>query len=138
MVPGRGKNVVLLLASLVFYAWGELRYTLLMLVMITQGYVFGRLIDSKRRWSKLFLTTSVVISLGVLGYFKYAGFFLESFGAVTGLAVPVLKVTLPGTTKYSSITAGRKQYKNEKLEKVHVFNGYFTYDDAGCLRNANG
>ena len=63
--------------------------------MITQGYVFGRLIDSKRRWSKLFLTTSVVISLGVLGYFKYAGFFLESFGAVTGLAVPVLKVTLP-------------------------------------------
>ena len=95
VVPGRGKNVVLLLASLVFYAWGELRYTLLMLVMITQGYVFGRLIDSKRRWSKLFLTTSVVISLGVLGYFKYAGFFLESFGAVTGLAVPVLKVTLP-------------------------------------------
>lgn len=53
-VPGRGKNVVLLLASLVFYAWGELRYTLLMLVMITQGYVFGRLIDSRRRWSKLF------------------------------------------------------------------------------------
>ena len=95
VVPGRGKNVVLLLASLVFYAWGELRYTLLMLVMITQGYVFGRLIDSRRRWSKLFLTTSVVISLGVLGYFKYAGFFLESFGAVTGLAVPVLKVTLP-------------------------------------------
>ena len=94
-VPGRGKNVVLLLASLVFYAWGELRYTLLMLVMITQGYVFGRLIDSKRRWSKVFLATSVVISLGVLGYFKYAGFFLESFGAVTGLAVPVLKVTLP-------------------------------------------
>lgn len=90
VVPGRGKNVVLLLASLVFYAWGELRYTLLMLVMITQGYVFGRLIDSKRRWSKVFLATSVVISLGVLGYFKYAGFFLESFGAVTGLAVPVL------------------------------------------------
>lgn len=82
VVPGRGKNVVLLLASLVFYAWGELRYTLLMLVMITQGYVFGRLIDSKRRWSKVFLATSVVISLGVLGYFKYAGFFLESFGAV--------------------------------------------------------
>ena len=95
VVPGRAKNVVLLLASLVFYAWGELRYTLLMLVMITQGYILGRLIDSKRRWSKLFLTISVVISLGVLGYFKYAGFFLESFAAVTGIAVPVLKVTLP-------------------------------------------
>ena len=99
VAPGRGKfgnkNVVLLLASLVFYAWGELRYTLLMLVMITQGYILGRLIDYKRRWSKLFLATSVVISLGVLGYFKYAGFFLESFAAVTGIAVPVLKVTLP-------------------------------------------
>ena len=94
-VPGKKKNVVLLLASLVFYAWGELRYTLLMLVMITQGYILGRLIDSKRRWSKFFLTTSVVISLGVLGYFKYAGFFLESFAAVTGIAVPVLELTLP-------------------------------------------
>lgn len=95
VVPRKGKNAVLLLASLVFYAWGELRYTLLMLVMITQGYVFGRLIDYKRRWSKVFLTTSVVISLGVLGYFKYAGFFLSSFGSVTGIAMPVIKVTLP-------------------------------------------
>lgn len=94
-VPGRVKNVVLLLASFVFYAWGELRYTLLMLIMITQGYVFGRLIDSKRRWSKVFLATSVIISLGVLGYFKYAGFFLDSFSDVTGVAVPVLRVTLP-------------------------------------------
>ena len=67
VVPRKGKNAVLLFASLVFYAWGELRYTLLMLLMITQGYVFGRLIDYKRRWSKIFLAASVVISLGVLG-----------------------------------------------------------------------
>ncbi len=95
VVPRKGKNAVLLFASLVFYAWGELRYTLLMLLMITQGYVFGRLIDYKRRWSKIFLAASVVISLGVLGYFKYAEFFLSSFGNVTGIAVPVIKVTLP-------------------------------------------
>ena len=95
VVPGRAKNVVLLLASLVFYAWGELKYTLLMLVMITQGYIFGRLIEARRKWSKVFLTTSIVISLGVLGYFKYSGFFLESFSAMTGINVPVLKVALP-------------------------------------------
>lgn len=97
IVPKKLKNLVLLIASLVFYAWGEPRLTVLMVATITMGYVFGILIEQAKdsRWAKVFLATSIVISLGVLGYFKYANFFLNSISAITGLDEIVLKVSLP-------------------------------------------
>ena len=99
LVPRRAKNAVLLLFSLVFYAWGEPKYVLFMVVSILQGYFFGRLVEKYRisnpRRSKLFLTASVLFSLLLLGYCKYADFFIRSFNAVTGLSVPLLRVALP-------------------------------------------
>ena len=91
------KNSVLLLASLFFYAWGEPKYVILMAVSITLGYVFGLLIEAWRgtKLSKLFLILSLVTSLGLLGYFKYADFFISNFNAVTGLSVSLLKIALP-------------------------------------------
>lgn len=97
VVPKCLKNTVLLLSSLVFYAWGEPKYMLLMAVSITLGYVFGLLIEIWRgtKLSKLFLILSIVTSLGLLGYFKYADFFIANFNAATGLSVPLLKIALP-------------------------------------------
>ena len=97
VVPKCLKNTVLLLSSLVFYAWGEPKYVLLMVVSITLGYVFGLLIEVWRgtKLSKLFLILSIVTSIGLLGYFKYADFFIANFNAVTGLSVPLLKIVLP-------------------------------------------
>ena len=70
-----------------------------MVVSILQGYFFGRLVEKYRisnpRRSKLFLTASVLFSLLLLGYCKYADFFIHSFNAVTGLSVPLLRVALP-------------------------------------------
>ena len=91
------KNSVLLLASLFFYAWGEPKYLVFMLISIMQGYIFGILIekyhDSRR--SKIFLAASVLFSLFLLGYCKYADFFIDNFNALTGLSVPLLKIALP-------------------------------------------
>ena len=91
------KNSLLLLASLFFYEWGEPKYVILMAVSITLGYVFGLLIEAWRgtKLSKLFLILSLVTSLGLLGYFKYADFFISNFNAVTGLSVSLLKIALP-------------------------------------------
>lgn len=93
------KNTVLLLSSLVFYAWGEPRYVIWMILSIALGYVFGLLIEKfreKRHWlAKLFMILSVVSSLAVLGYFKYADFFISNINAVTGLSIPLLKIALP-------------------------------------------
>ena len=97
LVPKRMKNGVLLLASLLFYGWGEPRYVLLMLAAIAQGYGFGLLIGKYRGRpaAKVWLTASVLLSFAALVYFKYADFFLTSFNALTGLSVPLLRAALP-------------------------------------------
>ena len=97
LVPKPVKNGVLLLASLVFYGWGEPSYVFLMMASIGLGYVFGILIEKFRGtiWSKICMIISVVISFGFLGYFKYANFFITNFNAATGLALPLLNVVLP-------------------------------------------
>lgn len=98
ITPRRLKNAVLFGFSLVFYAWGEPRYALLMLGSITMGYIFGLLIEHYRPRAgvcRAVFALSVVLPLCALGYFKYADFFLSSIHAVTGLSVPVLNVALP-------------------------------------------
>ena len=75
IAPNKLKNAVLLLSSLVFYAWGEPKYVFLMLASIISGYIFGLLIEKFRqspKKAKLFLGISVGISLALLIYFKYA------------------------------------------------------------------
>ena len=91
------KNVVLLLSSLVFYAWGEPRLVTLMVVTIALFYGCGLCIAGAKTgaWKKVWLAVSVVCGLGLLGFFKYADFFLETFSCLTGLGVPLLKIALP-------------------------------------------
>ena len=93
LTPARFRNAVLLLASLIFYAWGEPKYVLLMLASILSGYGFGLLQERYRgqKGAKLVCGLSVAVSL----YFKYADFFLENFNAATGLGVPLLRIALP-------------------------------------------
>ena len=94
IVPQKGRNAVLLAASLFFYGWGEPKFLLFMVFSIAQGYVFARLIARGKR-KKLFLTLSLVVSFALLAYCKYADFFIENFNAVTGLSLPLLKIALP-------------------------------------------
>ena len=97
LVPFQLKNAVLLLASLLFYAWGEPKYVILMIASITLFFGCGLAIGKCRRqsWKRFWLVVSVVCGLTLLGIFKYADFFIDSFNAVTGLSVPLLKLALP-------------------------------------------
>lgn len=97
LVPGKLKNTVLLLFSLLFYGWGEPKLLFLMIFTITMFFVCGLLIEgaTTATWKKIWLIVSVVISLALLGIFKYADFFIDSFNAVTGLSVPLLRLALP-------------------------------------------
>jgi len=96
LVPFRFKNAVLLAFSLVFYGWGEPVYLILMTLSILMGWVFGLLIGKYRgtKRAKLFLTASVVTSLGLLGWFKYADFAVENLNAL-GLNLALPRVALP-------------------------------------------
>ena len=97
LVPYKLKNSVLLAASLLFYAWGEPKYVLLMAATILLFYLCGLAIGKCRKeiYKKLWLWVSVAVSLGLLAVFKYADFFVDSFNAVTGLSLPLLRLALP-------------------------------------------
>ena len=93
--PKKFKNFTLLICSLVFYAWGEPRLVLLMLITVLGGYILGLLTEKFNKHKKLFLTLAVALSLGFLGYFKYVDFFIENINLMTGLSIPLLNVALP-------------------------------------------
>ena len=96
-----GRNLLLLAASYVFYAWLDLRFAALLLAMTAVNYLLSRLIcRTKVKRTRLFLTgLAVAIDLAVLGFFKYMGFFQSNLNHVLALAgagaLPVLKVVLP-------------------------------------------
>ena len=97
LAPRRWKNAVLLVFSLVFYAWGEPKYVLLMAATIAGFYVCGLGIGRGKtpRARGCWLAVSIILGVGALGIFKYADFFVDSFNAVTGLSVPLLRLALP-------------------------------------------
>ena len=97
IAPRKLKNAVLLIASLFFYGWGEPKYLALMAVSIASFYGCGLAIESAKtqKMKKVWLTVSVVIGIALLTVFKYADFFLQSFAAVTGLSIPLLRLALP-------------------------------------------
>ena len=97
LVPARLRNAVLLISSLIFYGWGEPKYVILMIATIAAFYLCGLAIGraESRTVRKVWLTVSVVIGIALLTVFKYADFFIQSFAAVTGLSVPLLKLALP-------------------------------------------
>ena len=95
--PRRLKNTVLLCSSLFFYAWGEPKFLLFMLLSIALGYACGLLLGavSARTRRRAVLFVCVFACLGLLGFCKYADFFIGSFNALTGLSVPLLGIALP-------------------------------------------
>ena len=98
IVPRRAKNVVLLLFSLFFYAWGEPVYIFLMLFSICMDYLLGLWMERAKQApgrAKKVLALAVVLNVALLGFFKYADFFVENLNALTGLAIPALQIPLP-------------------------------------------
>ncbi|MHC1684335.1 MAG: MBOAT family protein [Clostridiaceae bacterium] len=83
------QNIFLLIASLFFYSWGEVKYVLLLLCSITVNYIFGLLIDktAKRRSSTLVLALGITTNLILLGYFKYYNFFITNINLIFGSEV---------------------------------------------------
>ena len=99
LVPGlKVKNIVLLVFSLVFYAWGEPFYVLLLIASAAMNYGAGRWMGTRRakgRSLKPILVGAVVLNLLALGVFKYAGLLVSTFNQLTGLGLAVPSISLP-------------------------------------------
>ncbi|MCL1835113.1 MAG: MBOAT family protein [Oscillospiraceae bacterium] len=91
------KNIVLVLFSLFFYAWGEPIWILALLASGTTDYICGRVIDkhSNGKGRKIALVASLIINLGLLGTFKYSGFIIENINALLGTSIKEPAFNLP-------------------------------------------
>ena len=76
------KNIILLIGSLIFYAWGEPKYIILMLISILINYIYGILIDKFRKYDKYILVIAILTNIGLLGYFKYFNFFATNINRI--------------------------------------------------------
>ncbi len=100
LTPRKGKNATLFLISLLFYAWGEPVYVLLMLLSLTLAYLFGLAIGDcrteKPRLAKLLTVASVIVSLSFLFFFKYYNFFAQNLSRLPHVTIPaIVHLALP-------------------------------------------
>ena len=92
---GRGfRNVLLLLVSIFFYAWGEKVYVLLLMLSIAANWWLGLRVEPGRRHRRAFLVAAVIVNLAGLFVFKYLGFVCENLGAL-GFPLPEVRLALP-------------------------------------------
>lgn len=91
------RNMVLLIFSLIFYAWGEPLCVFLLIISAAVNFMFGLVIDrfQGKTGSKVAVTMAVVFDIAILGVFKYSGFIVENINAVTGLDIAVPQIRLP-------------------------------------------
>lgn len=125
------RNAVLIFFSLFFYAWGEPVWITLLIFSATIDYFHGLLIEKYRGkiGQKLALISSLVLNLGLLGIFKYSGFFVENINAVTGLELPVPAFALPiGISFYTFQTLSYTidVYRGQ-VDAQHSYMKYFMY-----------
>lgn len=98
--PKTIRNFILMLFSMIFYAWGEPKYIFVMLASILVGYGMGLLTDyykkkDRDKTARLAMIISVLVNLGILFFFKYIDFFTENLNKIPGIELKVLGHALP-------------------------------------------
>lgn len=125
LMPGRGKNIFLLLCSLFFYAWGEPVYVFVMLASIICNYAFGMALYRFRNRRKLWLMAAVAVNLGILCVFKYTGFIVENAGRILPGLLKIPEIALPiGISFYTfqGLSYCIDVYRDEEIVQKNPFN----------------
>ncbi len=93
VMPRKGRNAVLLIFSIVFYAWGEPVYVLGIMASVVVNFFYGKALEQHR--SKWLLASNIILNLGYLAFFKYTGFAIGTINKIFGTDMEVLKIALP-------------------------------------------
>lgn len=98
IVPNKFKNAVMIVASLIFFAWGEIRYIFIMLLLAIMDYACGKKINQyfeNKNKKKIYLFIDIGVNLLILFFFKYADFIISNINNITNLNIPLLNILLP-------------------------------------------
>ena len=95
VTPTKYKNIILLISSLLFYFYGEPIYILIMIASILSAYIHGILINKYTKYKKVFLISSIIISIGLLGLFKYSDFIIANINNIFKSEIKLLNLALP-------------------------------------------
>ena len=132
VVPKKLKNAVMILASLIFFAWGEIRYIFIMLILAIMDFNCGKGIDrnqENRSKQRVYLFIDVGVNLLILIFFKYADFIITNINAVLNTQIPLLNIPLPigvSFNTFQSLSYIIDVYRGKvKCEKS--FYNYLTY-----------
>lgn len=141
IVPKKCKNIVLLVASLFFYFYGEPKYVYTMIFSIACTYIFGILMGKYKNHKKLFLVLSIAINIGILVYFKYTNFIIQNINLWLTKKIDFIYVVLPiGISFYTfqlisyTIDVYREQAKVQKnILKLAMYISLFPQLIAGPI-----
>lgn len=121
LVPFKLKNFILLIFSLIFYAWGEPIYIGLMVFSSIVDYTNGRMIEKYPNKKKIFMIFSIIVNISLLMFFKYSDFLISNINSLFNISIPLLELKLPiGISFYTfqtmsySIDVYRGNFKAEK------------------------
>lgn len=129
VIPDKFRNPLILATGLLFYAWGEPKYMVIMLISTAIDYTAGLLINrfnDNRKMQTLFLLVSVIMNLGLLSVFKYSSFIITTINSVFGLNIPDPQLPLPiGISFYTfqSMSYTIDLY----LKKIKVQKNFFSF-----------
>ena len=142
LVPGKGKDIVLFAGSLVFYAWGEPVYVILMMFSALFNYYMGLELDRCPEESrKANLIFAIIVNTAILGFFKYYGFLLDTVGGLIGHAISHPELSLPiGISFYTFKNLSyiidvyrEKIYSQENFLTFCVYSTMFPHMAAGPI-----
>lgn len=141
VLPNRFKNLILLLASLIFYAWGEPKYIILMICSIIINYVIGLLMDRHETKKKQLLIIGIIINIAILGYFKYFNFLIDIINLFIKQDLTLLDISLPIGISFFTfqilsyiIDLYRGQYKAQKnIISLSLYISFFPQLIAGPI-----
>ncbi len=129
LAPNKWKNLVMIIASFVFYAWGEIRFIPIMFLLSIEDFVCAKLMEKHRgnkKKRRFYMIISVCSNLGVLIFFKYSNFFLDGIFGLFGSESPFAKIILPigvSFNTFQSISYAIDVYRGTR----HCEKRYYNY-----------
>ena len=129
LAPRKLRNLVLLIASLIFYSWGEPKYFPIMIASTLVDFIAAQVIEhhrGKKGICRAALTCSMLFNLGMLFFFKYTNFFISNINSFTGLSIPLMRdLVLPlGISFYTFQTMSYTidVYRNKVKAEKNIIN----------------